>query len=399
MKAVVAQRGSREHYAIARALHSRGLLSALVTDWYAPSDSLTRFGLSCLGSTGQRMLAAEAAIPRSLVRHTRLRSLLERAFDWSAADPYEKFRKAGSQFALQSARILSQEVEQFSVVFAYSYAALELLEFARRERKQSILLQIDPGPKEFLLVDEEACRWPSFVKKRPVYPSAYYERLHDEWRLADRILVNSEWSARSIIEHGADPKKIRIVPLCYDEPESLPSRGKREATLKVLFLGQVNIRKGIQYLIEAASNLQQLPIEFVIAGPVQIPKEAVAGAPSNMKWLGPVPRSEVGSLYAAADVFILPTVSDGFAITQIEAMSYGLPSIVTPNCADVVIAGETGFVIPVRSSEAIISTLSSIYANRSQLSLMSKACLKRAKNFSLCELADQLEGIVRELQS
>lgn len=398
MSAAVAQRGPREHYAVARALHSKGLLSALVTDWYAPSSKLSKLALSFLGSAGQRMLAAEAHdLPPLLIKHSRTKTLFERILERGDSGSYDRYLKSDAQFASHSARLLAKDTTRFSVVFAYSYAALELLEFAKKGGKQSILLQIDPGPKEFLLVDEEARRWPSYAPKPPKFPSEYYARLSREWDLADRIIVNSDWTARAIVEHGAAPEKIRIVPLCYEAPSSLSHPRTLDAPLRVLFLGQINIRKGIQYLIEAASRLQYLPVEFVVAGHIQIPIEVIQNAPLNIKWLGAVPRSEVGSLYANSDLFILPTISDGFAITQIEAMSFGIPLISTPNCGAVVIEGETGFLIPSHSADAIVDILSSIYADRAQLSKMRQACLAHSKNFGLSKLATRLEGIIEEL--
>jgi len=59
----------------------------------------------------------------------------------------------------------------------------------------------------------------------------------------------------------------------------------------------------------------------------------------------------VSDWYRSADVFVLPTLSDGFAITQIEAMSHGLPVIATPNCASVVENGVDGLWCPQKTAE------------------------------------------------
>jgi len=67
-----------------------------------------------------------------------------------------------------------------------------------------------------------------------------------------------------------------------------------------------------------------------------ITPQAVATAPANVEFRGRVTRDRATREYLVADAFVLPTLSDGFAITQLEAMAHGLPVIVTPNCGAVV---------------------------------------------------------------
>jgi len=142
--------------------------------------------------------------------------------------------------------------------------------------------------------------------------------------------------------------KMELVPLVY-EPEvsdsnfSPATKAVREC-FRVLFLGQVNLRKGGGRLLDAMRLLADEPIELVLAGPTEIDPSAWADLP-NVQWLGAVPRGEVGRVYRDADVFILPTLSDGFAITQIEAIGHGLPVIASEFCGAVVESGRTGHLL------------------------------------------------------
>jgi len=92
--------------------------------------------------------------------------------------------------------------------------------------------------------------------------------------------------------------------------------------------------------------LKDEAIHFDVVGPIGISEEALACVPSNMTFHGPVSRDRTEAYYRSADLFVLPTLSDGFALTQLEAMTHGLPVIATPNCAEVVSDGVDGLIVP-----------------------------------------------------
>src|SRR5690606_31583694 len=153
---------------------------------------------------------------------------------------------------------------------------------------------------------------------------------------------------------------IAVAPIAYtqrgDAPQFRDVSGDNHP-LHVLWLGQVNLRKGIQYLMQAAQRLSGENIEFRIVGPIGISQDALATAPANMRFEGSVPRLDASNAYRWADVFVLPTLSDGFAITQLEAMSHGLSVIATPNCGDVVGHEEDGLIVPIRDAEALANSI------------------------------------------
>ena len=171
---------------------------------------------------------------------------------------------------------------------------------------------------------------------------------------------------------------------------------KAEHTLRVLWLGQVNVRKGIHYLIEAARLLEQEPVEFDIVGPIGISESAIRSAPGNMAFHGRATRDATSKWYLKSDVFVLPTLSDGFALTQLEAMAHGLPVIATPNCGRVVEDGKTGFLIPPCDSRALADAVLRFVTRRTLAGEMAAACQKSAEAYSLDNFADRLIGIIEK---
>jgi glycosyltransferase involved in cell wall biosynthesis len=158
-----------------------------------------------------------------------------------------------------------------------------------------------------------------------------------------------------------------------------------------MWLGQVILRKGIQYLVEAARELQVRDIRVVVVGPVNISAEAAASAPSNVTFTGRVTRDRAVAMYREADVFVLPTISDGFAITQIEAMAQGLPVIATPRCGNVVTQGVDGLIVPAGESVGLARAIARLDDDRDLLRSMSAAALLKSRQFTLDHYAERLE--------
>jgi glycosyltransferase involved in cell wall biosynthesis len=104
-----------------------------------------------------------------------------------------------------------------------------------------------------------------------------------------------------------------------------------------------------------------------MVGPVQITNSAAEGDNPRVKWLGPVTRNQAADKYRSADVFILPTLSDGFAITQLEAQAYGLPVISSKFCASAVQNGRNGIVLEGPTAACIAAAIRDCVANPKRL--------------------------------
>jgi glycosyltransferase involved in cell wall biosynthesis len=173
-----------------------------------------------------------------------------------------------------------------------------------------------------------------------------------------------------LAEAGIDAQKCAIVPLVYSPPaaaknftRTYPDAFSSERPLRVLFLGQVILRKGMAAVLDAITQLEGKPIEFWIVGGCQINVPETFKNHPQIRWIGRIPRSETAYYYQQADVFLFPTLSDGFGLTQLDAQAWQLPVIASQNCGKVVEDGENGWVLPEVSGSAIAACLQKLLAS------------------------------------
>jgi glycosyltransferase involved in cell wall biosynthesis len=159
----------------------------------------------------------------------------------------------------------------------------------------------------------------------------------------------------------------------------------------VLFLGHISLRKGVQPLLDAVKLLDGENVEFWFVGPTQITITPDWREHPQCKWFGVMPRVDVDRFYRDADVFIFPTHSDGFGLTQLEAQSWKLPVIASRRCGEVVRDGVNGVILDEVSAQRIAEVLLQFLHRPESLSAMSRESEVAAK-FSLENLAAGLRG-------
>jgi glycogen(starch) synthase len=149
-------------------------------------------------------------------------------------------------------------------------------------------------------------------------------------RYADRIIAVSEFTKKIIVEkYGVNSEKIEVIHnAVYPITE-----GKKQKI--VLFLGRLTIQKGPEFFLSAAKKvLQYEDCKFVIAGtgemlPWLIDKAVHLGISSHVIFTGALSDAEVRHIYGIASVYVMPSVSEPFGITALEAISAGTPTIVS----------------------------------------------------------------------
>jgi glycosyltransferase involved in cell wall biosynthesis len=407
MKWICSQIGAREHYAVPRVLHRARKLEHLYTDLWAGTLWQALGALSGRSVLGTRF---HQDLTDAKVTSFDFTTILDSTFGGDfKRNPYDWFLYVGKDFGERVVESLKREKKiswKETIFFGYDTGFLEPAQCVKARGGKAIVCQMDPSRYEVDLVREEGGQWPGLAKKPVDVPEVYFQRRESEWAVADLVMVNSEWSKQALIKQGVCESKLMVVPLAYDSEKSQErasgirsqiSSFSKEHPLRVLFLGQVILRKGIQYLMEAARMLENESVHFDVVGSIGISDVGVKSAPSNMTFHGSVNRLETDSFYRSADLFVLPTLSDGFALTQLEAMAHGLPVIATPNCGEVVSDGLDGLVVPACDPMALAEAIQFLIQSPEKLWMMSEATKKKIDQFSLERLGTNLASLENRL--
>lgn len=385
----VIQVGSREQYNAALAFMQLGVMDGLYTDFWCKSFLRKLLNIVPISAAKRGFGRCNPEIPDSKVFSLNYKSFLHfRSLRSASTNEYDNYVRQGEYFT----RSVSDMIDYSSStnVYAYTNNAKEIFERVGNSGIK-ILNQIEPGPTEWELVNAERKLWKDWEICNEIDYSSYADRVSKEWMLADSIVVNSGWSSACVAQYFPEKKIVRI-PLSANGSISLRRMHELNSLknikyiprseIRVLFLGQVCLRKGFQYLWEAAQLLNNFNVTFNVVGPWYLAPSILKMLPSNMNYHGSVPYSQVDQFYLDNDIFVFPTLSDGFGLTQIEALKYGLPIIATDRCGEVVVDGVNGFCIKPSSVQDLVDKLLLYIENKDLLYYHSVAALRRHEDFS-----------------
>lgn len=198
--------------------------------------------------------------------------------------------------------------------------------------------------------------------------AAKLERKTKELELADVVIGPGEFVMNSLPD-WAKSKKLIVSPFGSPIPEKDQINNKRNAEkpLRILFVGAMGQRKGLGDLFSAMKMLKNENVELVVLGSLLAPMEFYKNEFSDFIYEPCRSHEDVLKLMQTCDIFCLPSIVEGRALVMQEAMSQGLPLIITPNTGgeDLINENETGFLIPIRSPKAIAEKIMWYVNNRS----------------------------------
>ncbi|MCF0060498.1 glycosyltransferase family 4 protein [Dyadobacter chenwenxiniae] len=275
-----------------------------------------------------------------------------------------------------------------NVVYAYEDGALETFRQAKKLGITCVYeLPIAFWETSRKLLLEEAARLPEWSETLAGGISDSEKKLQRksmELDLADIIVTPGSFVADSLGTLALE-KKLVVSP--FGSPENNLSTKKTRRNnrpLRVLFAGSMGQRKGLADLFEAIKILDTDEIELVVLGSLLRELSFYRNKLTRFTYEPTRPHADVLTLMRSCDVFCLPSIVEGRALVIQEAMSQGLPVIITANTGgrDLVIDGGTGFEVPIRSPGAIAEKLRWFLDNTDQLDQMSINAQRHAASYS-----------------
>lgn len=234
--------------------------------------------------------------------------------------------------------------------------------------------------KELLISEHE--RWKQPIPKTYFHPWMV-ERGLAEYEAADAIVVPSRFAKRSFVAHGFDPETVHICPYGVDLAMFRPEP-RADRRFRVLFVGALSVRKGIGYLFEALRPLiRSGAVELWLVGPTPPDGKAILEQNADLFVShGVQPRSRLSWFYSQASVLILPSVEEGLALVQAQALACGLPVIASVNTGaeDLFSDGVEGFIVPPRDAVVIRDRVQRLLDDPGLLERMKSAAVTRVQS-------------------
>jgi len=218
-----------------------------------------------------------------------------------------------------------------------------------------------------------------------------------EFDEADCVLVPSQFAYQSFVDQGFDKARLTWVPFGADLEHFAPSAHPPEK-FRVLFVGSLSLQKGVQYLLEAFSQLRLKDAELVLCGAVtDDAKPTLAKYAGQYRLIGPFAHSCLPDIYRRASIYVQASIQEGSALAIYEAMACGLPVIVTTHTGAIARDGIDGFVVPIRDARAIADRILELYEDKPRRETMGRSARARALEFTWDRYADSVIQVYERL--
>jgi glycosyltransferase involved in cell wall biosynthesis len=402
--------GSRWNYDLPVTLSERGLLAQFYTDAYCGAGSalapLSRHFPKSSGALGQLVARRRSELPKAKVTAFNLLGLeygfrLRRIHD----------AQARLQLILEINRRFNQLVcrqgfsQETNLVFGMNTASLEAFQSLEgRGIKRLMDQNLLPMSVETEVLAEEYSRWPNWAEDKlqdwqhSHVLQQWLAREEQEWNLADRILCACPATAKALLKLGVSESKLRVIPYpvkadgFYQERSLVKNR-----PLRLLFVGQINLRKGVPYFLEMLKRLHPGSFEARMVGAIYLNAKALAPYQDLCTFTGMVPRSQMSQHYAWADVFVFPSLCDSAPGATNEALAAGLPIITTEGAGTVVEDGVEGWVVKDRDIDALTERVVALDQDRALWMNLSHNALRKAQSIDVQAYGDKLQQVCTEL--
>jgi len=228
------------------------------------------------------------------------------------------------------------------------------------------------------------------------------EKMKREFDEADYIFCCSKLAKQTLVDHGVDEGKVYSNPLGVNL-DRFRIKPNRQGAFKYLHVSNMSPLKGLHHIIEAFSRLNARECELWLVGPMpNDPKlQMMIKSDLKIKYLGYLAESELPAIYNQCDVFVHPSLSDGWAMTVLQSMASGVPAIVSDmtGAKEIIDEGHNGWVVKAADTEELYQTMLSTYVNRRELVGIGKqASLAVSSGYSWDDYGTRLLKILDEIE-
>jgi glycosyltransferase involved in cell wall biosynthesis len=222
---------------------------------------------------------------------------------------------------------------------------------------------------------------------------------------ADLVLCPSEATKRDCVGAGWRPEKVRVVPLgvaVLPATQAAVAEAVARYGLQrpyVLWTGTVEPRKNLQALLDAWAAIDSIH-DLVLVGPEgwnEDLDDRIDAAGGGIRRLGFVPQADLAPLYAGADAFCFPSLTEGFGFPVLEAMSQGTPVVTSRGTSTEELGGDAAVLVDPRDTGSIAEGLRSVLEDEALARKLAEAGPERAARYSWATTAENVADVYAEV--
>lgn len=360
MKTIVSVAGRFHLFSLAAELLKRGQLERLITSY--PKFETTKYGL-----------------PKSKVESILIKEALERGWR-KLPEGWRSVFNIEYEILEIYDRLAARKLVPADIFVGLTSSSLHAIRKAKEMGMVGIAEHGSSHPEyqRDILTEE----YEKYGVKRAGFDERIIRKELKCYEEADYISIPSIFVKRTFLEKGIPESKLIHVPYGVDL-SAFHQVAKEDDKFRVVFAGGMSLRKGTHYLLQAFAELNLPNSELMLLGTLN--KEMApffdryAG---TFRHVGHVPQRELYKYYSQGSVFVLPSLEEGLAMVQPQAMACGLPVIATTNTGgeDIIRDGVDGFIIPIRNVEKIKEKILYLYEHPEERNKMAISAKERVSS-------------------
>ena len=231
------------------------------------------------------------------------------------------------------------------------------------------------------LIAEEYRRWGVDRRVSDPRDTAREEAIYDQ---ADRITVPSTFALESFVHMGVPREKLHRIPYGVRLDRFHPITESPKDVLEIVFVGGISLRKGFPYLLQAFDRVRHPNKRLRVVGAISSElRPVLASLPTaNVEFLGLLPQPELPAILSSSHLFVLPSIEEGLALVQGQAMACGCPVLASTNtgAADLFTDGVEGFIVSIRDVDALTLRMQQVADDPALRQRLRDAALARVRH-------------------
>jgi glycosyltransferase involved in cell wall biosynthesis len=401
-KILLAHPGTQHSHKLAKQLAQRNMLYKFVTGLAIKEKGFLHTAVKMLPSKIKKQLSNRviADVPSSRLKTFPLAEIKSIAGAKKVTNKEQALFERNETF---QQKVPVSFIKHSDVVIGFDTSALTLAKRAKAQDKKFILdVSIAHSASKNQVYKNISANFPSWkfaLEEKPVELLVIEQQ---EYEIADAIVVAGSFTKQTLIDNGVPEQKIQVNPYGIDINKfSAKKDYKHNGTIRFLFVGLIDARKGIPLLMDTIREMDTSKASFTLVGAVDEKATALINAYQlpNVKFAGKVPHAQVNTVFTEHDVFVFPSYFEGFGLVILEAMASGLPVIVTDATAgeDCVEDSKEGFIIKAGDKEGLAKSIHYFIDHPEQVEPIGRAARKRAEQFTWDAYGDRWQAIIEKV--